>query len=99
MLVRLRKEADHVVVVEGVEHHLARASLPDEMSVPEEPQLMRHGRFTEAEHLRDVSDAEFAAREHVQDADAGGIAQHLEGVGEGVDKLGVEELAVDFLNI
>jgi hypothetical protein len=69
------------------------------MGVPEEPQLMGYGRFTEAKYLGNVSDAEFAARKHVQDADAGGIAQHLEGVGEGVDELGTEELTVQFLNI
>ena len=82
MLQPLREQADDVVVVEGVEDHLARRGGADEAHAAQQPELVRDGRLAEAEQRRDVADAELGARERVEDPHAGGVAEDLEGLGE-----------------
>ena len=88
-----------MVIVEGVEHHLSRAALAHESCASQESQLMRDRGFAEPQDVGDVADTEFGTGEHVEDAHARGIAQDLEGVGQGTDEFGVEQAGLEILNI
>lgn len=74
-----------MTVVEGVENHPAIAARADDAGAAEQPQLVRDGRAAHAQPFGDVADAELALSEGVEDADAGGIAEDAEDVGEAVD--------------
>jgi hypothetical protein len=95
----LGKQTDDVLVVEGVEDQLAGAALADEARLAEETELMGNGRIRQSEEVGDVADAELGAEEGIEDADAGGIGEHLEDVGETADELAIEEVVWRYLNI
>jgi len=95
----LCEQADDVVVVEGVEDQLSGAALANEPRVAQEAELVGDGGLGDAEEVGDVADTELGAGEGVEDADASGVTEDLECVGEGVDKLAIEEVVGRDLNI
>ncbi len=54
----LLEQADDVLIVEGVVDRLAVAARPDQAHVAEEAQLVRDGRFGQAEQVGNLADAE-----------------------------------------
>ena len=79
----LLEQPDDVLVVEGVEHHLAGAARPHERACPRSSRSW----CETADSLRPRSSAmsptqSSRARERVEDAHAGGVAEDLEGLGE-----------------
>ena len=73
------------MIVDRVESLTAGASSPHQSHVAEQPQLMRDGRLAHPHERRDVTHAELAVGERVEDADARGIAEHTEGFGKYLD--------------
>ena len=55
---------------------------------------MRDGGVTDADKRCDVADAQFAARERVEDPNPRGIAKNPEGIGQGLDRSRVQERRV-----
>ena len=70
------------LIVEGVIHEAAVAARPDDTLAAQQAQLMRDGRLAHPDAGGEILHAELRARERVEDADARGVAKHLEGVGE-----------------
>ncbi len=58
--------------------------------VSQEAELVRHGRFAEAELGGEVAHAQLRTRERVEDPDAGGVAEDAENLGEAFDGVCVE---------
>ena len=73
------------LVVERVEHHPSIAARADEPLALQQPQLVRHGRLGQPEDGRQVAHAQFAVRQRVENADARGVAERAEGVGQPLD--------------
>ena len=71
-----------MLVVERVEDHPALAARADEPQVPEQAQLVRHGRLAEPEQRREVADAQLGVRQGVEDAHARRVAEHAERLGQ-----------------
>ena len=86
VLEALLEQADDVLVVERVEDHAPARRGADEAHAAEQPQLMGDGRFAQTEQSREVADAQLGPRERVEDPDAGGVAQDLEGLGQRGDR-------------
>jgi hypothetical protein len=91
VLKRLSEERGDVLVVERVEHHAAIASSADEAAALQQPQLVRHRRLREPQDSGQVAHAQLAMRQRVEDADAGGVAERAESVGEAFDSAGVDQ--------
>src|SRR5262249_20853504 len=85
VLEALSEQLDDVVIVERVENHLAGAPLTDEAGVRQQPELMRHRRVGQVERGRDVADAEFGARERIENPHPRHIPQHLERLSQSLD--------------
>jgi len=82
VLQALFEQLDDVIVVEGVEDLTAVAARADEAHAAQEAQLMRDGGLRQPEDAREVLDAELRSGQHVEDPDAGLVAEDLEGFGE-----------------
>lgn len=92
MLQPLGEQADDVLIVEGVEDLSSRATRTHEPQAAQQAQLMRDGGLREVHPARKVLDAEFGAREGVEDPDARGVAEHAEGFRERDDRLIVQSV-------
>ena len=92
MFEALLEEAHDVEIVEVVEDHAAVAARANEAHPAQQPELVRHGGFAQAEQPRDVAHAQFGSRQGVEDSYARRVAEHAEGLGEGGDA-GVAEHA------
>src|SRR5262249_26452458 len=64
----LLEESDDMLIVEGVEHHLAVAARPHEAHATEQPQLVRDERIAEPEQPGQIADAQLGPRQRVEDA-------------------------------
>ena len=84
MLEPLFEQLDDVMVVEGVVDVLAVAARFDQAGAAQQPQLMRDRGLGQIEHLGEVADRDLGLRQGVEDSHARGIAEHLEGLGQGV---------------
>ena len=73
--------------------------MADQPCSPEKPELMRDGRLADAENLRDVADAQFAAGQDIEDPYAGRVAEDLEGFGKPFDQVRFQQLCLQALNI
>ena len=71
----LFEQARYVVIVERVEHHPTLAPRPDNPHRPQQPELVRDGRFAEPEERREVAHAQLCSRERVENPHPGGIAK------------------------
>ena len=71
-----------MAIVQGVEHHAPVTTRPDEPQAAQQPQLVRYRGLRQREHRREVAHAQFAMREHVEDADPSGIAERAERIGQ-----------------
>lgn len=99
VLEALGEQAHDVKVVERIEDELPGTPWAHEAHAAEEAQLVRDGRFRHPEQGGEVADVALAVREGVEDADARGIAQHFEGVGEGRDGVSVKQVRGTNLNM
>src|SRR5688572_1827980 len=86
----LTEQREHVLVVERVVNHPPVPAGADDARVAEQPELVRDGGLGDIELRRERGHAQFVARERLEDADPGGIAQHAEDLGQAVDGVGVE---------
>src|SRR5919204_1793178 len=82
VLEALLEQVDDVRIVETVVDHPPGAARPHESHAAQKAELVRHGRFAEPEEGGDVAHAQLRARQRVEDADAGRVAENLEGLGE-----------------
>jgi hypothetical protein len=87
------------MIVERVVDQLPGASWSYQTGVAQETQLVGDGRLAEAEQLGKLADAQLSTRDGVEDADPRGVAEDFEGIGEGGNELGVEELGAERLSI
>jgi hypothetical protein len=78
----LRKQADDVLIVEGIEDHLSGAAGTYHAQVTEEAELVGHGRLAEPEQAGNIADAQLGAGNRVEDTHASDVAEHLERLGE-----------------
>ncbi len=90
---RQPQELDNVLIVERIEDLPAGAARPDEPHPSQEPQLVRHGGFADPYEPGDVAHAQLARCQRVENADTRRVAEHAEGVGDGLDGPGLEENA------
>ena len=101
------EEVRDVVVVETVVRHAALAPVGDDAELAELAQVMAHRRLARADHRGQVADTQVAVHQRLDDAQAGGVGEHLEEVREpghlvvlraapqrGVDRVLVDELHV-----
>ena len=88
VLARVVHEADHVMVVEGVEGLAAGTADTDQPRGSQQPKLVRHGRFAQAHERGQIADATLTVRQRVYNPHAGGIAEELEDIGDGLDRVG-----------
>src|SRR5262245_10603528 len=96
----LLEQIEHVLVVERVVDAAAFAAPLDDAHRAHQAQLMRDGGFAEPDVFGDFVDAELPARQGVDDADAGGIAEDTERFRERLDGRGVDrEGASRYLHI
>ena len=82
MLQPLLEESNDVVVVERVVDEPSFAPRTYEPVIAQQAKLVRHGGLAQADVGGDVRDAHFRARERVENANTGEVAEHTEGVGE-----------------
>jgi hypothetical protein len=82
VLESLGEQADDVVIVEDVEHVTTRSSWSYQALAAQQPQLMRYRRFAQSDRAGDITDAPLGARDDVEDADARGVAEHPERLGQ-----------------
>ena len=85
MFQSLCEQPRDVVIVQGVKHLPAVPARSHETEASEESELMRDGRLAESQKRGDVADAELRGGQRVQNPDPGGIAEDLEGLGQGRD--------------
>ena len=52
----LLEQADDVMIVERVEHHLASATLSDQSCIPQQPQLVRDSGLAQSQHISNVAE-------------------------------------------
>lgn len=79
----LLEETDDVVVVGDVVDVPAGAARLHEPHAAQQTQLMGDGGLGESEQLREVAHRHFGAGEGVEDPYARGVAEDLEGLGQG----------------
>ena len=75
MLEPLCEETNDVLIVERVVHQPAVAPRTHQTHAPQQPELMRHGRFAQAQKRGKVADAQLGARERIEHANASRIAK------------------------
>jgi len=85
------KQMNDVLVVEGIENLSSGAARPDQAHAAQQPQLMRHGRLADAHQRCDVTYAQLAFREDVENADASRVAQDAKRLGNRLDRSTREE--------
>src|SRR5687768_7655022 len=93
----LPEQREDVFVVEGVVNQPSVPARAHDPGVSQEPKLVRDGGFGQAEELGQMADAQLAARQDVEDANPRGIAQDFEDIGEGADRVRVQELCAFIL--
>ena len=98
MLEPLIEEADDVVVVGDVVDVAAGAARLHEPHATQQSQLMGDGGLGEPEEVGEVADRHLGPGEGVEDPDPRGVAEDLEGLGQGGDGRLVEEARLQ-LNI
>lgn len=87
----LLEERHDVLVVERVEHLAPRPARSDKTKATEKAQLMGDGGFAQADERRQLADAQLTMGERVEQADPRRVAEQLERLGEGFDRLGREQ--------
>jgi len=85
MLPPLGQEPDDVLVVEALEDHAARAARANEPEAAEEAELMRDGRFRQAQQRCEIAHAELRCGERTEEPDARRIAQSVENLRQALD--------------
>lgn len=78
MLQRQHNHLLHMIVVKRIEYRLANLSALHDAHIPQQPQLMGHGRLAHMEHLRQVVNAELRLHERMNDFHPRRVAQRLE---------------------
>lgn len=78
-------QADNVMVIERVVRETTCAPDAHEPGRAQQAQLMRDGRFGEADELRQVADAALPVGQRVNEPDARRIPEELEDLGDGLD--------------
>ena len=81
------KKLVHVMVVQGIIGKFALAAILDQAHTAQEAKLVAHCRGQSCR--RRCSDAQFATGKGVDDFQPGGMAQDLEGFGQGVQNPGI----------
>jgi hypothetical protein len=87
----LLEETDDVVVVGNVVDVPANAARFHEPHAAEQMQLMGNGGLGESEELREVAHRHLGAGESVEDSHTRGVAEDLEGLGQGGHRRLIEE--------
>ena len=96
---RLFQQLEDVVIVDRVVHLAPGAAGPDQAHPAQQAQLMRHCRLADPDMLGDVAHAELPAREGVEDADPGRVAEHAKRLGQGLDRPRREKGCLEFRDL
>jgi len=78
------KQANHMVIVEGIKRLPSVAAGAHQARRTQEPQLMGHGGFGNTDKRGEVTHTPFPMGQRVEDAHPGGISKYLENLGDGL---------------
>src|SRR5688572_10599508 len=90
MLEPLLEERQHVLVVECVVDQPAVAAGADNAGIAQQTELVRDGRLGDVQPTGEIADAQFAARERVENAHARRITEYTKDLGQPLDGLLIE---------
>ena len=89
----------HMVIIQRVDDGFSLPAEAHQLGVLEGAQLMADGALGQTQKLGQVADAQLAFEQGIQDADAGGVTQHPEQVGQILQPVVAGHQAVEFLQV
>ena len=87
----------HMIIIQCVDNGFPIPAEAHQLGVLENAQLMADGALGKSQQLGQITDAQLAFQQGVQDTDAGGIAEYPEQVGQIVQPVIVGHHAMEFL--